>query len=152
MKAMRAVIQRVKNASVTVKEQVVGQINSGLVVFLGITHDDTEEDAKYLAEKVCNLRIFEDDSGKLNLSVLDKKGEILSVSQFTLYGDCRKGRRPSFTEAAHPEVAEKLYDKFNQLLRDMGINIATGVFQAYMQVKIINDGPVTILLDSKKTF
>lgn len=152
MKAMRAVIQRVKNASVTVKEQVVGQIKSGLVVFLGITHDDTEEDAKYLAEKVCNLRIFEDDSGKLNLSVLDKKGEILSVSQFTLYGDCRKGRRPSFTEAAHPEVAEKLYDKFNQLLRDMGINIATGVFQAYMQVKIINDGPVTILLDSKKTF
>lgn len=149
---MRAVIQRVKNASVTVKEQVVGQIKSGLVVFLGITHDDTEEDAKYLAEKVCNLRIFEDDSGKLNLSVLDKKGEILSVSQFTLYGDCRKGRRPSFTEAAHPEVAEKLYDKFNQLLRDMGINIATGVFQAYMQVKIINDGPVTILLDSKKTF
>jgi D-tyrosyl-tRNA(Tyr) deacylase len=152
VKAMRAVIQRVKNASVTVKEQVVGQIKSGLVVFLGITHDDTEEDAKYLAEKVCNLRIFEDDSGKLNLSVLDKKGEILSVSQFTLYGDCRKGRRPSFTEAAHPEVAEKLYDKFNQLLRDMGINIATGVFQAYMQVKIINDGPVTILLDSKKTF
>lgn len=152
MKAMRAVIQRVNNASVTVKEQLVGQIKSGLVVFLGITHDDTEEDAKYLAEKVCNLRIFEDDSGKLNLSVLDKKGEILSVSQFTLYGDCRKGRRPSFTEAAHPEVAEKLYDKFNQLLRDMGINVATGVFQAYMQVKIINDGPVTILLDSKKTF
>ncbi|MDK2823138.1 MAG: D-aminoacyl-tRNA deacylase [Clostridia bacterium] len=149
---MRAVIQRVNNASVTVKEQLVGQIKSGLVVFLGITHDDTEEDAKYLAEKVCNLRIFEDDSGKLNLSVLDKKGEILSVSQFTLYGDCRKGRRPSFTEAAHPEVAEKLYDKFNQLLRDMGINVATGVFQAYMQVKIINDGPVTILLDSKKTF
>jgi D-tyrosyl-tRNA(Tyr) deacylase len=152
VKAMRAVIQRVNNASVTVKEQLVGQIKSGLVVFLGITHDDTEEDAKYLAEKVCNLRIFEDDSGKLNLSVLDKKGEILSVSQFTLYGDCRKGRRPSFTEAAHPEVAEKLYDKFNQLLRDMGINVATGVFQAYMQVKIINDGPVTILLDSKKTF
>ncbi|KJS20328.1 MAG: D-tyrosyl-tRNA(Tyr) deacylase [Clostridiaceae bacterium BRH_c20a] len=149
---MRAVIQRVKKASVSVEEKIVGKINQGIVVLLGITHDDTEEDAKYLAEKITNLRIFEDENNKLNLSLLDIKGKILSVSQFTLYGDCRKGRRPSFTEAAYPKLAEELYNKFNQYLEGLNIEVEKGVFQAYMQVEIINDGPVTILLESKKIF
>jgi len=149
---VRAVIQRVKKASVKVEDKVVGKINEGLVVLLGVTHQDSIEDAKYLADKITNLRIFEDDSGKLNLSIMDKKGEILSVSQFTLFADCRKGRRPSFTEAAHPEIAEQLYNEFNKIISSKEINVATGVFQAYMQVEILNDGPVTILLDSKKIF
>ncbi|KJS83896.1 MAG: D-tyrosyl-tRNA(Tyr) deacylase [Peptococcaceae bacterium BICA1-8] len=149
---MRAVIQRVRQASVSVEGDIVGRINRGIVVLLGITHDDTEEDAKYLAEKIGNLRIFEDESNKLNLSLLDIKGKILSVSQFTLYGDCRKGRRPSFTEAADPKLAEELYNKFNKYLEGLNVEVEKGVFQAYMQVEIINDGPVTILLESKKIF
>ncbi|NLW25527.1 MAG: D-tyrosyl-tRNA(Tyr) deacylase [Clostridia bacterium] len=149
---MRAVIQRVKKGSVKVEGKRVGEIGTGLVILLGVTHDDTDEDAKYLAEKICNLRIFEDEEGKLNLSLLDIGGAILSVSQFTLYGDCRKGRRPSFTDAAHPEKAKELYEVFNKLLVEKGIKVETGVFQAYMEVEIINDGPVTMLLDSKKGF
>ncbi|MGI6225129.1 MAG: D-aminoacyl-tRNA deacylase [Peptococcales bacterium] len=147
---MRVVIQRVKQASVKVDGNIVGKIDSGLLVFLGVTHSDTTNDAKYLAEKVCNLRIFEDENDKLNLSVLDIGGKILSVSQFTLYGDCRKGRRPSFTEAAQPEIANKLYQDFNMYLQKSGVEVETGIFQAHMQVELINDGPVTMLLDSGK--
>lgn len=149
---MRVVVQRVKQASVSVNDNIVGKIDVGLVVFLGVTHTDTEEDAKYLAEKVSNLRIFEDENNKLNLSVLDIGGKILSVSQFTLYGDCRKGRRPSFTEAAQPEIADQLYKKFNMYLEQIGVKVEKGVFQAYMQVELQNDGPVTMLLDSGKNF
>jgi len=149
---MRAVIQRVSQASVSVEGNIVGKINQGVVVLLGITHDDTEEDAKYLAEKISNLRIFEDENNKLNLSVCDIKGKILSISQFTLYGDCRKGRRPSFTEAAHPNIAEKLYNQFNKHVEGLNIEVEKGIFQAFMQVEIHNDGPVTIVLDSKKIF
>ena len=146
---MRAVIQRVKGAKVTVDNKVVGSINQGFVVLLGVTHEDSIEDIKYLAEKIVNLRIFEDEQGKLNLSLVDIQGEILSVSQFTLYADCRKGRRPSFTNAAPPEVANNLYLEFNDYLRELGIKVATGVFQAHMDVELVNDGPVTIILDSK---
>lgn len=149
---MRAVIQRVTRAKVSVEGSTVGQIDSGLLVLLGVTHSDTEKDARYLAEKICNLRIFEDENNKLNLSVLDIGGKILSVSQFTLYGDCRKGRRPSFTEAAEPQTAQKLYEIFNSYLEEMGVQVEKGVFQAYMQVELLNDGPVTMLLDSEKTF
>src|SRR5690554_1040215 len=146
---MRAVIQRVKKASVSVDGKIVGQIDAGLVVLLGITHSDTEKDAKYLAEKISNLRIFEDENNKLNLSVLDIGGHILSISQFTLYGDCRKGRRPSFTEAAEPKIAQNLYEQFNMYLEQLGVKVEKGIFQSYMQVELINDGPVTMLLDSK---
>lgn len=149
---MRAVIQRVTRAAVSVEGSTVGQIDSGLLVLLGVTHSDTEKDAQYLAEKICNLRIFEDENNKLNLSVLDIGGKVLSVSQFTLYGDCRKGRRPSFTEAAEPQTAQKLYEKFNSYLEQMGVQVEKGVFQAYMQVELLNDGPVTMLLDSEKNF
>jgi D-tyrosyl-tRNA(Tyr) deacylase len=147
---MRAVIQRVTKAAVSVEGSIVGKIDSGLLVLLGVTHTDTEQDAKYLAEKICNLRIFEDENKKLNLSVLDTGGKILSVSQFTLYGDCRKGRRPSFTEAAEPQMADKLYRQFNFYLEQLGVQVEKGVFQAYMQVELINDGPVTMLLDSER--
>lgn len=146
---MRAVIQRVKKARVTVDNNIVGSINQGFVVLLGVTHEDTLEDIKYLAEKIINLRIFEDEQGKLNLSLVDIQGEILSVSQFTLYADCRKGRRPSFTNAAPPEMANNLYLEFNNYLRELGIKVATGVFQAHMDVELVNNGPVTIILDSK---
>ncbi|NMA02420.1 MAG: D-tyrosyl-tRNA(Tyr) deacylase [Clostridia bacterium] len=146
---MRAVIQRVKKAKVTVDNNIVGSINQGFVVLLGVTHEDTLEDIKYLAEKIINLRIFEDEQGKLNLSLVDIQGEILSVSQFTLYADCRKGRRPSFTNAAPPEMANNLYLEFNNYLRELGIKVATGVFQAHMDVELVNNGPVTIILDSK---
>lgn len=149
---VRAVIQRVTKAKVTVDNEVVGNINKGFVILLGVTHEDSMEDIKYLTEKIINLRIFEDEQGKLNLSLLDIQGEILSVSQFTLYADCRKGRRPSFTNAASPELANNLYLEFNNYLRDKGIKVATGVFQAHMDVELINNGPVTILLDSKKEF
>ncbi|NLT94780.1 MAG: D-tyrosyl-tRNA(Tyr) deacylase [Clostridia bacterium] len=149
---MRAVIQRVTKAKVSVEGNTVGQIDAGLLVLLGVTHSDTQQDAKYLAEKICNLRIFEDENNKLNLSVLDIGGKILSVSQFTLYGDCRKGRRPSFTEAADPKLAENLYEQFNSYLEQLGVQVEKGVFQAYMQVELVNDGPVTMLLDSKKAF
>ncbi len=149
---MRAVIQRVTGGSVTVNNEILSRIGPGLVVLLGIGREDTEEDAAYLAEKTANLRIFEDPAGKLNLSVLESKGEVLAVSQFTLFGDCRKGRRPSFSEAAPAAEAELLYSRFVDRLRDYGIPVRTGRFQAMMLVEILNDGPVTILLDSKKLF
>ena len=149
---MRAVVQRVKSGAVLVDEETVGKINEGLVVFLGVGQNDQEVDVDYLVNKVVNLRIFEDDAGKLNLSLKEIKGEILIVSQFTLYGDCRQGRRPSFTEAAAPEVANSLYQLFVKKVLEQGISVATGVFQAEMLVKIENDGPVTMLIDSKKLF
>lgn len=145
---MRIVLQRAKNAAVTVEGNVVGKISHGVVLLVGVTHDDTEEDAAYLASKVANLRIFEDDEGKMNHSLLDRSGEVLSVSQFTLYGDCRKGRRPSFTQAAKPEQAKQLYDRFNELLREQGLTVETGQFGAMMEVSFTNDGPVTLILDS----
>lgn len=146
---MRVVVQRSKNAKVTVGGEVTGEISSGLVLLVGVTHDDSETDAAFLADKIANLRIFEDEEGKMNLSLLDVGGEILSVSQFTLYGDCRKGRRPSFIEAARPEQANLLYESFNGLLRDKGITVETGRFGAMMDVELINDGPVTLIIDSK---
>ncbi|MDA8211975.1 MAG: D-aminoacyl-tRNA deacylase [Clostridia bacterium] len=149
---MRAVVQRVIRGRVTVGEETVGQVDKGLVVLLGVGVEDTETDAGYIAEKLAGLRIFEDAEGKLNLSVQDVGGEILVVSQFTLYGDCRKGRRPGFSEAAPPEAANRLYLKVVELLEDMGLRVATGRFQASMLVEIANDGPVTLLLDSRKNF
>lgn len=149
---MRAVVQRVNKASVDSEGVRCGKIEQGLVILLGVTHTDTEKDAEYLAEKIANLRIFEDNEGKLNLSVKDINGKVMSVSQFTLYGDCRKGRRPSFTQAARPEQANELYEKFNSYLLKEGLEIVTGVFQTEMQVALINDGPVTMLLDSEKLF
>ncbi|WP_066365476.1 D-aminoacyl-tRNA deacylase [Neobacillus fumarioli] len=147
---MRIVVQRSKAASVTVNGEVTGQITKGLVLLVGVTHDDVEEDARFLADKIANLRIFEDENGKMNLSLLDVGGEILSVSQFTLYGDCRKGRRPNFLAAARPEHAIEIYRTFNQLLRQKGIHVETGVFGAMMDVALINDGPVTLIVDSKE--
>lgn len=149
---MRAVVQRVIKGSVAIENETVGSIGTGLVVLLGVGAGDTEEDADYLAEKIANLRIFEDDGGKLNLSVLDIKGEILAVSQFTLFGDCRKGRRPNFSGAAPAAEAEALYEKFVDKLRGRGIPVSTGRFQTMMLVEIHNDGPVTMLLDSRKLF
>lgn len=149
---MRAVVQRVKEASVRVDGEVVGAIGQGYLVFLGVTHEDSEKDAKYLADKIAGLRIFEDENDKMNLSIKDKGGEILSVSQFTLFGDCRNGRRPSFTEAAGAEKGRALYETFNQYLRDNALSVATGQFQAHMDVSLMNDGPVTMLLDSTKAF
>ncbi len=149
---MRAVVQRISEGKVVVNEQVSGAIDNGLLVFLGVTVEDTIEDAKYMAEKIVNLRIFEDDNEKMNLSVIDTEGEILAVSQFTLFGDCRRGRRPSFTEAAPPEMADELYKIFIDECRNLGVNVETGVFQAHMMVHSINDGPVTMLIDSKKIF
>ena len=144
---MRAVIQRVRQASVTVDGQVVGAIGPGLVVLLGVTHDDGEEQAAWLAQKIAGLRIFEDPQGKLNCSMLDVEGQALIVSQFTLYGDSRKGRRPSFTKAARPELAEPLLERFAELLRGFGVHVETGVFGAHMLVEIHNDGPVTLILE-----
>lgn len=149
---MRAVVQRVKKGQVTVEGKLVGSINQGLVIFLGIGQGDTEADAGYLAEKIANLRIFADDEGKMNLSVLDLKLDILAISQFTLYADCRKGRRPSFTGAMGPLEADKLYNRFVNILREMGLTVSTGQFQAEMDVELVNHGPVTILLDSSKLF
>ena len=146
---MRVVVQRSKNAKVTVNGEITGQISKGLVLLVGVTHNDKEEDAAFLAEKIANLRIFEDDAGKMNLSLLEVGGEILSVSQFTLYGDCRKGRRPNFMDAARPEQANQLYEVFNSLLREKGIKVETGIFGAMMDVELINDGPVTLIVDSK---
>jgi D-tyrosyl-tRNA(Tyr) deacylase len=149
---MRAVIQRVKEAKVEVDREVVGRTGEGLLVLLGVRKEDTEEDVHYLVDKALGLRIFEDEAGKMNLSIRDIKGEILAVSQFTLYGDCRRGRRPSFDEAAAPDMAERLYNLFVERVRRSGIKVETGRFRAIMNVHIVNSGPVTILLDSKKLF
>ncbi|GEN33083.1 D-aminoacyl-tRNA deacylase [Aneurinibacillus danicus] len=146
---MRVVVQRSRQASVTVNGEIVGKIERGLVLLVGITHGDTKDDAEYVAEKIANLRIFEDENGKMNRSVKDEGGAILSVSQFTLYGDTRKGRRPSFVEAARPEQAKPLYDFFNDKLREQGLNVETGVFGAMMDVALVNDGPVTLIVESK---
>ncbi len=148
---MRAVIQRVSRASVVVEGRVAGEIGAGLVVLLGVGRTDNPESASYLAEKIVNLRIFSDDAGKMNLSLLDVGGSALVVSQFTLYGDTRGGRRPSYTQAAPPEEANRLYQEFVGSMRGLGVKVETGVFQAHMQVELINDGPVTILLDSEKS-
>ncbi|TVX94478.1 D-aminoacyl-tRNA deacylase [Paenibacillus agilis] len=145
---MRVVVQRSKEAKVVVDEQVVGQIDRGLMLLVGVTHEDTEQDVNWLADKIAGLRIFEDEAEKMNLSVQDIQGSILSVSQFTLYGDCRSGKRPSFTSAARPEKAELLYEQFNQRLRSHGLQVETGVFGANMDVTFTNWGPVTLLLDS----
>lgn len=149
---MRAVVQRVDKAKVTVDGKIVGEISKGLMVLVGVVEGDTEKDVQYLADKVTGLRIFEDEAEKMNLSVKDIGGEILSVSQFTLYGDCRKGKRPSFDKAAKTETAIVLYEKFNELCRQQNIKVETGVFGAHMLVELANNGPVTILLDSSKMF
>lgn len=146
---MRVVVQRCKEASVTVEGQVTGAIGPGLMLLVGITHEDTGEDARFAAEKIANLRIFEDEDGKMNLSVLETGGAILSVSQFTLYGDCRKGRRPNFMAAARPEQAQPLYEDFNTLLRAQGLQVETGVFGAMMDVSLVNDGPVTLIVETR---
>ena len=146
---MKALLQRVSRASVSVGEEVVGRIGRGLVVFVGVAEGDTEKDAQYLAQKTADLRIFADDSGKFNLSALDIKGELLIISQFTLLADTRKGRRPSFVEAAPPARAEELFRYFVEQASATGLNVETGRFQQYMQVEIHNDGPVTILLNSR---
>jgi len=149
---MKALLQRVTGASVSVGGEVVGKIGKGLVVLVGVAGGDTERDAQYLAQKTANLRIFADEASKFNLSVLDIKGELLIVSQFTLMADTKKGRRPSFVEAAEPDKAEKLFDSFVAEARNTGLKVETGRFQAYMQVEIHNDGPVTIMLDSRDKF
>ncbi|MCX7945048.1 MAG: D-aminoacyl-tRNA deacylase [Deltaproteobacteria bacterium] len=149
---MRAVVQRVISASCMIEEGIVGAINRGLLVFLGIGRDDDESDILYIVDKVTNLRIFEDDKHKMNLSVKDIKGEILIVSQFTLFGDVRKGRRPSFDSAMPPIDAERLYTKAIQMFKDTGIKTETGRFREMMRISLVNDGPVTILLDSKRLF
>jgi len=149
---MRAVVQRVTRAKVTVDGETVGEIGNGLVVLLGIARDDTKLAAAYLAEKIASLRIFDDEAGKMNVSVKDINGGLLIVSQFTLYGDVRRGLRPSWIDAAAPEVAEPLYEFFVRQTRTFISNVATGSFRAMMQVELVNDGPVTILLDSKKLF
>ncbi len=149
---MRAVVQRVSAASVTVEGRKVGSIGPGLLVLLGVARGDTEKDGEYLAEKLAGLRIFEDEEEKMNWSVAQIGGSILLVSQFTLYGDVRHGRRPSFTQAAPPEEANRLYENLAQKLRDKGLTVETGQFQAHMEVALVNDGPVTILLDSGKSF
>jgi len=149
---VKALLQRVSGATVSVAGEVVGSIGQGLVVFVGVANGDTEKDAQYLAEKTTGLRIFGDEEGKLNLSVLDIKGELLLVSQFTLLADTRKGRRPSFIEAAPPAQAEELFGQFVEQVRATGLKVETGRFQQYMQVEIHNDGPVTILLDSRGKF
>jgi D-tyrosyl-tRNA(Tyr) deacylase len=149
---MRAIVQRVKEARVEVEGEVVGRIGEGMLVLLGAGKDDTEEDAEYLAEKILTLRIFEDSEGKMNLSVTETGGGILVVSQFTLYGDCRKGRRPSFDKAAPPETAERLYELLVDELKERGAKVETGRFRAMMDVHLVNWGPVTLMLDSKREF
>ena len=149
---MRAVIQRVSKASVTVASEITGEIGPGLLVFLGIHKDDQEQEIKWMVEKIINLRIFEDDSGKMNRSLIDTNGAMLVVSQFTLYGDCRKGRRPGYSSAAPPEMANILYQQFINTVKQKDISVASGRFQAHMDVELVNDGPVTLLIDSSKLF
>ncbi|QTH44045.1 D-tyrosyl-tRNA(Tyr) deacylase [Cohnella sp. LGH] len=146
---MKVVLQRVSEAKVTVENEVVGAIGKGLMLLVGVGQEDTEQDLIWMADKLAGLRIFEDDGGKMNLSIEDVGGDVLSVSQFTLYGDCRKGRRPNFMGAARPELAEALYDKFNGLLRARGLRVETGRFGAMMDVSLVNDGPVTLILESR---
>jgi len=146
---MRAIVQRVSESSVTVDGEVIGSIGPGLMVLLGVTHEDTEKEADYLADKIINLQIFSDDAGKMNRSLLDTEGEMLVVSQFTLYGDCSKGRRPSFIQAAAPDKGNALYEYFVKKIRDNGVATATGRFGAMMDVSLVNDGPVTIIVESK---
>lgn len=149
---MRAVIQRVTKSQVSVDDKIIGKIDKGLMVLLGVEDGDGEKDLKYMADKIIGLRIFEDDLGKMNLSLLDVKGDMLVVSQFTLLGDCRKGRRPGFTGAARPDIALKMYKEFISICQAKGVHVEEGVFQADMVVEIYNDGPVTLLLDSRKQF
>lgn len=149
---MRACVQRVSEAAVTVDGETAGRIGAGLVVLLGVATGDTEDDAAHLADKIATLRIFEDDDGKMNRSLADVGGAMLVVSQFTLLGDCRKGRRPSFTGAALPEEAQRLYEVFVAAVRNAGLEVATGRFREHMHVTLTNDGPVTLLLDSRKAF
>jgi len=149
---MRAVVQRVSRAKVTVEGQVTGEIGPGLMILLGVGKEDTPQIAAAMAEKLANLRIFEDSQGKMNLSLLDVKGSVLVVSQFTLYGDARGQRRPSFISAAPPELAKKLYEEFCEAMRRLEVTVGTGIFQAMMSVELVNEGPVTILVDSEKTF
>jgi len=149
---MRAVIQRVFNASVKVENKIIGKIEKGIVVFLGVHTDDTEQDCNYIADKILNLRIFNDAEDKMNLSVSDIKGEVLVISQFTLYGDARKGRRPSFNEAAPPEKGNNYYQKVVEIIKKSNLKTETGEFGALMEIEYINDGPVTIIMDSFKQF
>lgn len=146
---MKAVIQRARNANVKVDGKIVGEIDNGFVVLLGVTHEDNEKDIEYLVKKMVHLRVFEDENGKMNYSLLDIGGSILSISQFTLYADTRKGRRPSFTKAAKPEFADELYEKFNEKLIEQGIPVQTGEFGAMMDVSLTNVGPVTLIIDTK---
>ena len=149
---MRAVVQRVSEASVSVEGREVGRIGGGLCVLVGVGEEDSEADARWLCDKVLELRIFEDDAGKMNRSLLDTQGGLLAISQFTLLGDARSGRRPAFTAAARPELAQPLYARFCTLARERGITVAEGIFRATMKVALVNEGPVTLLLDSKKLF
>ncbi len=149
---MRCVVQRVSHAAVKVNDKVVGKIRTGLLALIGIGSEDSKQDIEWLAEKIIGLRIFEDNEGKMNLSLVDVKGELLLVSQFTLFGDCRKGKRPSFSDAAPPGIAKTLFDELVNTIRLKGIIVETGEFQTNMEVELINQGPVTILLDSKKNF
>lgn len=149
---MRAIVQRVLNSSVSVDGEVVGEINAGFNVLVGIGKEDTIEDLKYIRDKVINLRVFHDEDEKMNLSLKDVNGELLLISQFTLYGDCRKGRRPNFMDALGGEEAKKLFDTFVDMCKEEGIRVETGIFGADMKVSILNDGPVTIMLDSKRNF
>lgn len=149
---MRAIVQRVTYSKVIVNDQIIGEINKGFNVLVGISKEDTIEDLKYLKDKILNLRVFEDENEKMNLSLLDVEGDILVISQFTLYGDCRKGRRPNFMEAEGGEKAKALYDEFVAMLKESNLKVETGEFGAYMKVDIQNDGPVTLMLDSKKNF
>lgn len=149
---MRAVLQRVNRASVKVDGEIIGEIGKGLLVFLGVCDEDGQDDLTYLADKITGLRIFEDENEKMNLSVEDVNGEILVISQFTLFGDCRKGKRPSFIAAGKPDYAKAMYEKFIDYIKSKGFNVQHGIFGADMKVELLNDGPVTLLLDSKKIF
>ncbi|QVK16905.1 D-tyrosyl-tRNA(Tyr) deacylase [Mycoplasmatota bacterium] len=146
---MKIVIQRVSSASVEVEKKIVGQIDDGLMLLVGVTHEDTQEDIDYLVRKIINMRIFEDEEGKMNKSLIDTRGRILSISQFTLYANSRKGNRPSFVDSAKPDHAEKLYNKFNEELKNKDIRVETGIFGEHMNVTLVNDGSVTIVIDSK---